>query len=97
MHLKIHESPGEGTVTAVCDAELIGMTLKGEYCDLVIDESFYGGAAVSEAEVEEALKSAVNANIIGKKVCSLAVRAGILDEKDCVEIEGIPHAQIYRI
>lgn len=96
MHLKIHDSPGETTVTAACDAELAGRTLKGEFCDLEIDESFYGSEVVSEEEVLEALKSAVNANIIGKKVCSLAVRAGIIEESDCTIIDGIPHAQIYR-
>jgi len=97
MHLKIHENVGEGSVVAVCDAELIGKTLKGKYCDLVIEESFYGDTLASEEEVLDALKSATNANIIGKKVCRLAIQAGIIDEGICMEINGIPHAQIYRL
>jgi len=97
MHLKIHEIVGEGSVVAACDAELIGKTLKGEHCDLVIDPSFYGDTVASEEEVLEALKSATNANIIGDKVCHLAIQAGIIDESICMEINGILHAQIYRL
>ena len=97
MHLKIHKIPGEGTIVAACDAELIGKTLTGKHCDMVIDESFYGTEAVSEAELIEALEGAANANIIGHKVCTVAVKAGIITEETCMEINGIPHAQIYRV
>jgi len=97
MHLKIHNLPGEGTIVAACDAELIGKTLEGEYCDIDIDESFYGDTPVSEQEVLEALQSATNANIIGEKVCRLAIEAGIIDKEICMEVNGIPHAQIYRL
>lgn len=97
MYLKIHEIHGEGTVTAACDADLLGKTLKGEFCDIDIDESFYGSELTSEKDVEEALISSLNANIIGKKVCAIAIKAGLIDESDCIDIEGIPHAQIYRV
>lgn len=97
MHLKIHKIAGEGTVVAACDAELIGKTLEGEHCDIVIDESFYGDTPASEEDVLEALQSATNANIIGEKVCRLAVEAGIIDKDLCMEVNGVPHAQIYRL
>lgn len=97
MHLKIHKIPGEGTVVAACDAELIGKTLTGEHCDIVIEESFYGTDAVSEEELIAALKGATNANIIGHKVCSVAIKTGIIAKETCMEINGVPHAQIYRV
>ncbi|HJJ39095.1 MAG TPA: DUF424 family protein [Methanocorpusculum sp.] len=34
---------------------------------------------------------------MGKKVCAIAIKAGLIDESDCIVIEGIPHAQIYRV
>ncbi len=97
MHLKVHKIPGEGTIAALCDAELIGRTSQGRYCDLVIDDDFYGNEKADLTEIEDALKNAVNANIIGKKSCALAVRLSVITEADCMEIEGIPHAQIYRV
>ncbi|HJJ46802.1 MAG TPA: DUF424 domain-containing protein [Methanocorpusculum sp.] len=97
MHLKIHKTLSEGTVVAACDAELIGKTLTGDHCDLVIDEVFYGSEAVSDTELIKALEEAVNANIIGHKVCAVAVKAGIITEETCMKINGIPHAQIYRV
>ncbi|HJJ35910.1 MAG TPA: DUF424 domain-containing protein [Methanocorpusculum sp.] len=97
MHLKVHTIPGEGTITALCDAELIGRTLVGEYCDLVIDDDFYGKEPTPQDEIIAALKDAVNANIIGRKSCALAIAIGVIAPDDCMEIEGIPHAQVYRV
>ena len=97
MHLKIHTIPGEGTITALCDADLIGTTVHGEYCDLVVDDDFYGSKAVSQDEIIAALKDATNANIIGKKSCALAIAVGIITAEDCMIIDGIPHAQVYKV
>ncbi|MDO5844806.1 MAG: DUF424 family protein [Methanocorpusculum sp.] len=97
MYLKIHKISGSESVTAVCDAELIGRTLTSEFCDITIDESFYGNELATEEEVIKALHNSVNANIIGKKVCEIAVNEGLIDKECCIIIEGIPHAQIYGV
>lgn len=97
MHLKIHKISGSGEVVAACDANLIGKTLSCPKCEIVIDESFYGSEAVSEQEVIDALRSAINANIIGEKVCTVALNAGIIDKDTIILIGDIPHAQIYGI
>ncbi len=97
MYLKIHQISGSGTITAVCDADLIGRTLTSVLCDITIDPSFYGDTLVSETEVLAALREASNANIIGEKVCALAIGAGLITRESCLLIEGIPHAQIYGV
>ncbi|MGE4374664.1 MAG: DUF424 family protein [Methanoculleus sp.] len=34
---------------------------------------------------------------MGKEVVALAVSMGLIAEKDCIMIDGVPHAQIFRI
>lgn len=97
MYLKVHDIPGEGTITALCDASLMGKTLHGEYCDMVIDDDFYGKTRASLDEIKAALISASNANIIGVKSCNLAIELNLITEDDCQYIENIPHAQIYHV
>ena len=97
MHLKIHNISGCDTVVAACDADLIGQTLTCPQCDIVVDESFYGTECATEEEIIKALKSAANANIIGEKVCAIALKAGIIDKETIILIGNIPHAQIYGV
>ena len=59
------------------------------------DPSFYGDILATEAEVLAALTASANANLIGKRVCDLAIAAGLLDKESCIMIGDIPHAQIY--
>lgn len=97
MYLKIHNNTGEDQVVAVCDRELINTTLTCPACDIVIDPAFYGTELASDAEVIAALRDSVNANIIGKRVCELAINAGIVERETCIMIGDIPHVQIYRV
>ena len=97
MHLKIHNISGCDTIVAACDADLIGQTLTCPQCDIVVDESFYGTEPATEEEIIKALKSAANANIIGEKVCAIALKAGIIDKETIILIGNIPHAQIYGV
>lgn len=97
MYLKIHKISGSESVTAICDAELMGRTLTSEFCDIIIDESFYGKELATKEEVIRALRDSANANIIGKKVCEIAIEEGLIDKECCIIIEGIPHAQIYGV
>ncbi|HJJ88980.1 MAG TPA: DUF424 domain-containing protein [Methanocorpusculum sp.] len=97
MYLKIHNIPGQGEVIAVCDRELLNITLSSPTCDIIIDPAFYGEQLADETEVLTVLTTSVNANIIGKRVCDLAMSAGIIDNTSCIMIGDIPHAQIYGI
>lgn len=98
MYLKIHKTPGEETILAICDADLIGKTLASETCnDITIDSGFYGTQPATEEEVRQALRTATNANIIGKKVCKIAADEGLIDIDCCIMFGDIPHAQIYGV
>ncbi len=97
MYLKIHDIPGQGDVVAVCDRELLNTTLSCPACDIIVDPGFYGTCRATEEEVLAALTAATNANLIGKRVCDLAIAAGIITRESCIMIGEIPHAQIYGI
>ncbi|WP_406657943.1 DUF424 family protein [Methanolobus sp. ZRKC2] len=96
MYLKIHRS-GENVIVAVCDKDLIGKTLKEGNLSVTISEEFYKGDLVSEEELRNTLLDAGNVNIFGEKSVSCAIDCGAVD-KDCVRfIDGVAHAQVFRI
>jgi hypothetical protein len=97
VYLKLHSTP-KGEVVALCDAELIGRVLAdgARRLDLSMFADFYRGNLVGHEEAASALRSAANANIVGKKSMAAAMNAG-LDVSAAVSISGVPHLQIYRI
>ncbi|MDR0438763.1 MAG: DUF424 domain-containing protein [Methanocalculaceae archaeon] len=95
MYLKIHNVLGHGKIIAVCDRELLNTTITCSTCDIIIDHSFYGDIIASDSEVIAAISSSISANLIGKRVCNLAISSGFIDKKSCIMIGDIPHAQIY--
>ena len=97
MYLKIHNIPGQGSILAACDAELLGKTLTSPICDVEIDPSFYGDTKATEEEFLAALANACSANLMGKRVCDIAIKAGLLEMESCLLISGVPHAQIYGV
>jgi hypothetical protein len=97
MYLKVHHIPGSGEVVAACDTDLMEVTLMHGEVEVRISGGFYGTQTATEDEVRGALADADNANIIGKEVVALAVSMGLITEKDCIMIDGVPHAQIFRI
>jgi len=97
MYLKVHRIPGAGEVVAACDADLMDATLIHGDVEICITKGFYGTECADEEDVRTALAGAENVNIIGKRVVALAVAMGLIAEKDCIMIGGVPHAQIFRI
>jgi len=97
MYLKVHHIPGPGEVVAACDTDLMEVTLMHGEVEVRISGGFYGTQTATEDEVRGALADADNVNIIGKEVVALAVSMGLIAEKDCIMIDGVPHAQIFRI
>lgn len=97
MNMKVHRVRGEGEVVAVCDSELVDRTLRHGDVDVTISRGFYGDRQVSDEEVREALKGACNINLFGRRAVELAKELGLVDEACCLEIDGVPHVQVYVI
>ncbi len=96
MYVKIHRS-GQQTVLAACDRELIGRKLKKGNITIEISKDFYMGEPVSEDIFVDIMTTSNNINMFGHRTIACAVRNGMIDPESVIEIEGIPHAQVFRI
>lgn len=97
MFLKIHRSPEMGDVVAVCDRELVNTTLTHGKLTVSVTEAFYGTCPATEADVQEALKTAGNINLMGERSVAIAERMGLVTRSGCIMIGTVPHAQVYRL
>ncbi len=75
----------------------MGKKLKDDEVEFSVSEKFYKGTEIKEKQLREKLKSFDNINLIGNKVVSIALQEKLLEEKSILYIQGIAHAQIFRI
>ncbi|MBN2733533.1 MAG: DUF424 family protein [Methanomicrobiaceae archaeon] len=94
MYLKIYKIDGADKIVAACDMDLLNKTICEGDIEITISDKFYGTDTATEDDLVKALKSAKNANLIGKRVIAIAIECGAIDEEGCIYIDGIPHAQI---
>jgi len=91
-YLKKHEK-----VVAICDEDIVGKRFEeGDKC-IEVSERFYKDEKVSEEDVEIVLKQEGNINLVGNKVINLAIKLGVINSNDVIEIQGVKHAQIYNL
>ena len=87
----------QGNVFAVCDKDIAGKTLKEGAMELFVSEKFYKEKEISEKELRKKLKTFDNINLVGNNAVKIAVEEKIVDEKSVLCIQGVAHAQIFRI
>lgn len=97
MFLKIHRSREFGDIVAVCDRELLNTILRDGDLEVSVTEAFYGNTPATGSEVQEALKQAGSANLMGGRSVAIAIGMGLVKKSGCRMIGSVPHAQIYRL
>jgi hypothetical protein len=88
---------GNNVLLSICDAEILGKTLREGKIVFRVTEEFYKGA---EVELEEAIAMIENStivNMIGKNIVQKAIEKGYVHPEAILNIEGIPHAQIVKL
>jgi len=88
---------GNNVLLSICDAEILGRTLREGKIVFQVTEEFYKGV---EVELEEAIAMIENStivNIVGKNVVQKAVEKGYVHPEAIINIEGVPHAQIVKL
>lgn len=80
----------------ICDAELVGRTLKQSDLEIRITKSYYGDRIVDEREAESLLRNSSIINMAGKKTIDLSIKMGIGSAKGVKEIEGIPFLIVFK-
>ena len=62
-----------------------------------IRESFYKGKETTEAEFLKNMVDADSINLVGKKTVGLALKNNWIKKEDIIPIDGVPHAQIFKL
>jgi len=81
----------------ICDADLLGRTLKRDNFTLNISEKYYAEKAVEKEEAKDLLRRSNNINMVGKGIISLSVNMGIGSQEGVKEIDGIPFLIIFKM
>lgn len=83
-------------VVAICDNDLIGKEFEEGELYLKISESFYNGESKTIEEVEEIMINEDNLNLVGEKTIKIALNLKLINEKNIIKVQGVPHAQIIK-
>ena len=92
--VKIHQSYRE--VIAVCDAEILGKHFEEGKMQINITEAFYKGEEMDEKKAIEFIKRKLlddaSFNFVGERAIAAALKAGAIDKRGIIKIQGVPHA-----
>jgi len=88
---------GRNVVLAICDAEILGRTLREGKIVFCVKEEFYCGAKVDAEEAVAMIKNSTIVNMVGSNVVRLAIDKGYVHPEAVLNIEGVPHAQIVKL
>ncbi len=80
----------------ICDAELVGKTVRQSDLEITITKSYYGDRIVDEKEAESLLRTSSIINMVGKKTIGLSIKLGIGSAKGVKEIEGVPFLIVFK-
>ena len=80
----------------VADRELIGKKFKFKDAEFFVNPRFYQGDEATQGEVIQILRSAVSANLVGKKAIACGKAAGLISDANVLMInKKVPHAQAF--
>lgn len=80
----------------ICDAELVGRTVRKPDLEVTITKSYYGDRVIDEKEAESLLRTSSIINMVGKKTIDLSLKLGIGSAKGVKEIEGVPFLIVFK-
>jgi hypothetical protein len=88
---------GNNVLLAICDAEILGKTLREGKIVFCVREEFYKGARVNIEEALDMMTNSTIVNMVGKNVVKKAIEKGYVHPEAVLNIEGIPHAQVVKL
>jgi len=94
MNLK---KAGRNVLLCMCDAEILGKTLREGEMTFRVKEDFYKGRRVAVEEAIDLIEASTIVNMVGKNVVEKAIERGFVHPEAVLNIEGVPHAQIVKI
>jgi len=88
---------GNQVVLAICDADLLGKTLRDGDIVFQVREEFYKGFKVKIEEAVDLIEHSTIVNMIGTNIVKKAIERGLVHPEAVLEISGVLHAQIVKM
>jgi hypothetical protein len=88
---------GGNVLLAICDADILGKTLKEGKIVFCIKEDFYKGAKVTVEEAVMMIANSTIVNLVGRNIVKKAIEHGYVHPEAVLNINGVPHAQIVKL
>ena len=88
---------GKTVLLAMCDAEILGKTLREGKIVFCVKEDFYMGSKVNVEEAVSLIENSTIVNMVGKNVVKKAIERGYVHPDAVLNIQGVPHAQIVKL
>ena len=87
---------GGSRLLAVCDADILGKTIKFNDVDFEVCSSFYGEKRADSGQVLDMLERSHVANVVGKKIVDLLVKKELVDKNCVLWMDDVPHVQVLK-
>jgi len=81
----------------ICDADLVGRTVKKSELTLNISRSYFAERIVEDKEAEDLLKKSSIINMVGKETIALSIKMGVGSSQGVKEMDEIPFLLVYKI
>jgi hypothetical protein len=88
---------GRNVLLCMCDAEILGKTLREGKIVFCVKEDFYKGARVPVEEAVSMIETSTIINMVGRNIVRKAIERGYVHPEAVLNIEGVPHAQIVKL
>jgi hypothetical protein len=88
---------GKSILLALCDADLLGRTLKQGKIVFHVREDFYKGSVISLEEAVNLIHQSTIINMVGTEIVETALANGLVHPDAVLEIDGVLHAQIVKL
>lgn len=95
-YVKVYMVQSE-VLVAACDECVYGKCYREGEVVLKGERKFFGDELMEEEELEDLLKRATIANLLGENIVAYGIRLGIIDADNVITVEGVPHAQMVRM
>jgi hypothetical protein len=88
---------GSDIILAISDHVLIGKKFEENDLQLAVSKEFYCGQVCGASKIRELIRSATIINAVGKNIISLLLEEKLIESKNIIMIQGVPHAQIVHV
>ena len=96
VYVKLKQD-GKNVLLAICDAELLGKTLKEGKIVFKVNNEFYNGKKISVDQAVTMIENSTIVNLIGNCCVKKAMECGFVHPEAVLMIDGVSHAQIVKI